>query len=58
MKLITLNTWAGREKEAFDGFLKEHMAETDIFCFQEMFNNYDGATSDYINHDEGNRNSK
>lgn len=56
MKLITLNTWAGREKEAFDTFLKQHMAETDIFCFQEIFNNYDGSTGDYVNHDEGNRN--
>jgi len=56
MKLITLNTWAGREKEAFDAFLKEHMAETDIFCFQEIFNNYDGSTGDYINHDQGNGN--
>ena len=56
MKLITLNTWAGREKEAFEGFLKEHMAETDIFCFQEMFNNYDGSTGDYVNHDLGNGN--
>ncbi len=56
MKLITLNTWAGREKEAFDGFLRQHMAETDIFCFQEIFNNYDGITGDYINHDLGNGN--
>ncbi len=56
MKLITLNTWAGRQKKEFDAFLKEHMADTDIFCFQEMFNNYDGATGDYINHDEGNKN--
>lgn len=56
MKLITLNTWAGREKEALDTFLKEHMAETDIFCFQEIFNNYDGATGDYISHDQGNGN--
>ncbi|MEO5646537.1 MAG: endonuclease/exonuclease/phosphatase family protein [Candidatus Paceibacterota bacterium] len=56
MKLITLNTWAGRQKEEFDAFVKAHMAETDIFCFQEIFNNYDGMTGDYINHDEGNRN--
>lgn len=56
MKLITLNTWAGREKEAFDGFLRQHMAETDIFCFQEIFNNYDGATGEYIKDDSGNGN--
>ena len=38
MKLITLNTWAGRVKEPFEKFLKEKMADTDIFCFQEIFN--------------------
>ncbi len=38
MKLITLNTWAGRLKEPFNDFLKAHMADTDIFCFQEIFN--------------------
>ncbi len=56
MKLITLNTWAGREKEPFDAFLKERMADTDIFCFQEIFNNYDGATGEYIKEDGGNGN--
>ncbi len=56
MKLITLNTWAGRVKEPFEAFLKEHMGETDIFCFQEMFNNYDGNTGDYIKEEDGNRN--
>jgi len=38
MKLITLNTWAGRVKEPFEKFLKEKMGDTDIFCFQEIFN--------------------
>lgn len=38
MKLITLNTWAGRVKEPFENFLKAKMSDTDIFCFQEMFN--------------------
>lgn len=56
MKLITLNTWAGRNKEPFEAFLRERMEETDIFCFQEIFNNYDGATGEYSNDDSGNGN--
>ena len=57
MKLITLNTWAGRVKEPFESFLKAKMADTDIFCFQEIFNDLDEeiSTSTYIEHDEGNR---
>ncbi|HSE56934.1 MAG TPA: endonuclease/exonuclease/phosphatase family protein [Candidatus Paceibacterota bacterium] len=43
MKLITLNTWAGRLKEPFEQFLKEYAKETDIFCFQEIFNKYEEA---------------
>lgn len=41
MKLITLNTWAGRLKEPFEQFLHDHKDETDIFCFQEIFNKSD-----------------
>lgn len=41
MKLITLNTWAGRVKEPFEAFLKAHAPFTDIFCFQEIFNDLD-----------------
>lgn len=57
MKLITLNTWAGREKVPFEDFLKTHAPFTDIFCFQEIFNDLDEETptSNYITHDEGNR---
>lgn len=57
MKLITLNTWAGREKEPFEKFLAAHAPFTDIFCFQEIFNDLDEeiATDTYINHTEGNR---
>lgn len=57
MKLITLNTWAGRVKEPFEVFLKSHADFTDIFCFQEIFNDLDEdiSTEDYINHAEGNR---
>lgn len=57
MKLITLNTWAGRLKEPFENFLKDKMGDTDIFCFQEIFNDLDEdtPTSSLINHNEGNR---
>ena len=57
MKLITLNTWAGRVKEPFEAFLKTHAADTDIFCFQEIFNDLDEEvpTDTFINHTEGNR---
>lgn len=57
MKLITLNTWAGRVKEPFEAFLKSHAPFTDIFCFQEVFNDLDEdtPTDAYINHTEGNR---
>jgi len=57
MKLITLNTWAGRLKEPLDTFLKNKMSDTDIFCFQEIFNDLDEETptDPYVNHEEGNR---
>ena len=57
MKLVTLNTWAGRAKEPFEAFLKDHAPFTDIFCFQEIFNDLDEdtPTDNYIEHAEGNR---
>jgi endonuclease/exonuclease/phosphatase family metal-dependent hydrolase len=42
MRIITLNTWAGREKNAFLDFLKNN--EADIFCFQEVFRGSDEKT--------------
>ena len=56
MKLITLNTWAGKLKEPFDNFLRERMSDTDIFCFQEVFNNYSEGSEDYLNDEGGNTN--
>lgn len=56
MKLITLNTWAGRLKEPFEQFLKDHAADTDVFCFQEIFHEYEGDTTEYTKDDEGNKN--
>lgn len=37
MKLITLNTWAGRAYGPQIEFLKERARDTDIFCFQEVY---------------------
>lgn len=36
MKLITLNTWGARVKKPFEEFIKNNQ-ETDIFCFQEIY---------------------
>jgi hypothetical protein len=41
MKLINLNTWAGKVKEPLNEFMKNKSAETDIFCFQEIFTTLD-----------------
>ncbi len=56
MKLINLNTWAGRLKDPLEDFLKRNYRDTDIFCFQEIFNEYEGNTNDFINHSEGSLN--
>ena len=56
MKLITLNTWAGKLKQPFDDFLNAHKGDTDIFCFQEIFNKYEEGTEDYTNDKGGNTN--
>lgn len=37
MKLISLNTWGGRLLDPLLEFIKEKAADTDIFCFQEVF---------------------
>ncbi|MEI9966683.1 MAG: endonuclease/exonuclease/phosphatase family protein [Candidatus Moraniibacteriota bacterium] len=35
MKIIFLNCWHGKLEGAFEEFLREHVEDTDIFCFQE-----------------------
>ncbi len=56
MKLITLNTWAGKLKEPFEAFLIAHKDTTDIFCFQEVFNDYSSEhEEDLVNHTDGNK---
>lgn len=37
MKLISLNIWGGNLYEPLMEFIKYHAADTDIFCFQEMY---------------------
>lgn len=37
MKLISLNTWGGKIFDPLIDFIKEHSRNTDIFCFQEIY---------------------
>lgn len=43
MKLISLNIWGGNAYDAFMSFVREHAADTDIFCFQEVFRSDSGV---------------
>ncbi len=38
MKLISLNTWGGKIYQPLIDFIKQHSRDTDIFCFQEIYN--------------------
>lgn len=38
MKLISLNVWGGKIYKPLIEFIKEHSKDTNIFCFQEVFN--------------------
>lgn len=46
MRLITLNTGAGRIKKPFEAFLEKRAKDTDIFCFQDIYNNLSESESD------------
>jgi len=37
MKIVSLNTWAGRVFDPLMDFVSEQGRDTDIFCFQEVF---------------------
>jgi len=37
MKVVSLNTWAGKEFNALMDYLREREKNTDVFCFQEVF---------------------
>lgn len=38
MKLISLNTWGGKIFDPLMDFIRKNAKDTDIFCFQEVFN--------------------
>ncbi len=38
MKIIFLNTWGGKQRDEMTAFLIEHTPTTDVFCFQEFYN--------------------
>ena len=37
MKIIFLNTWNAKEREAITAFILEHRESTEVFCFQEAY---------------------
>ncbi|OGE83829.1 MAG: hypothetical protein A2846_04725 [Candidatus Doudnabacteria bacterium RIFCSPHIGHO2_01_FULL_49_9] len=45
MKLVSLNIWGGMRFEALMEFVKAQAADTDIFCFQEVFSTPSDKTS-------------
>lgn len=44
MKLICLNTWGGRIYKPLMNFIKKNSKDTDIFCFQEVFDTKSNIT--------------
>lgn len=48
MKLISLNTWGGIVKDELHDFITKQSADTDIFCFQEIFDNAVNARVDVL----------
>ncbi len=51
MRLISLNIWGGKVYQPLIDFLREVSTETDVFCFQEVFD----TSSDVIEHKKGAR---
>lgn len=43
MKIISLNTWGGTMGQPLFDFLSLHAKDTDVFCFQEVFNSEKSA---------------
>ncbi len=37
LKIVFLNTWNGKIREEFSDFIKKQSIDTDIFCFQEAY---------------------
>lgn len=40
LKIIFLNTWNGETREQICEFIRQHAKDTDIFCFQEAYDDY------------------
>jgi hypothetical protein len=45
MKLISLNIWGGKQNKQLLDFIGQHSKDTDIFCFQEVYN---GTNTDIV----------
>jgi endonuclease/exonuclease/phosphatase family metal-dependent hydrolase len=48
VKLISLNTWGGIVKDELHDFITKQAVDTDIFCFQEIFDNAVNARIDVL----------
>jgi endonuclease/exonuclease/phosphatase (EEP) superfamily protein YafD len=48
MKLLFLNAWGGTVKPLIHDFIKEKSIDTDIFCFQEAFENNEWLFKDQL----------
>jgi len=48
MKLITLNIWGGKVYQDLVEFIKQQSKDTDIFCFQEVFNGSERTKTDNL----------
>jgi endonuclease/exonuclease/phosphatase family metal-dependent hydrolase len=46
MKLLSLNTWGAKVRTPFQQFIEKKQSDVDIFCFQEVFDNYQGEYDD------------
>ncbi len=51
MKLVSLNTWGGKVYKPLLKFVKEQSRDTDIFCFQEVFQSSESKFSNGIKTD-------
>lgn len=47
MKLTSLNVWGGKRYKPLLSFIKKHSKDTDIFCFQEVFNTNSRLTESF-----------
>jgi len=53
MKIIFLNVWNGKVQEGITEFIKEQSRDTDIFCFQEAYDEFKELFKDvFPNHKE------